>query len=116
MPWDVRSISEAVRLVSIKAIRAFSLLSFRIRPSLNCCGHEILSLREFVLVRRGRIEQQSRRMLRPGWKAAPYQATMDKPAQLPMLRNQKPTWAKAASLARDWQLYKLAERLAKLAP
>jgi DNA polymerase I len=38
-------------------------------------------------------------------------ATMNKSAPLPALRDQKPTWAKAAALARDWQLKKLAERL-----
>jgi DNA polymerase I len=42
-------------------------------------------------------------------------ATMDKRAPLPALGNQKPTWAKAASLARDWQLNKLADRLDGLA-
>jgi len=38
-------------------------------------------------------------------------ATMDKSAPLPALRDQKPTWTKAAALAGDWQLKKLAERL-----
>ena len=38
-------------------------------------------------------------------------ATMDKTAPLPPLRNQKPTWIKAAVLAREWQLNKLADRL-----
>jgi DNA polymerase-1 len=42
-------------------------------------------------------------------------ATMDRVAPLPPLRNQKPTWAKASKLARDWQLNKLAERLETLA-
>ena len=42
-------------------------------------------------------------------------ATMDKKAPLPPLRNQKPTWVKAAALARDWQLNKLADRLEGLA-
>jgi DNA polymerase I len=42
-------------------------------------------------------------------------ATMDKTAPLPPLRNQKATWAKAALLAREWQLNKLAERLQALA-
>src|SRR5436190_222769 len=36
-------------------------------------------------------------------------ATMDKSAPLPPLRDQKPSWAKAAALARNWQLNKLAE-------
>jgi hypothetical protein len=35
-------------------------------------------------------------------------ATMDKTAPLPPLRNQKPTCAKAAALARQWQLDKPA--------
>ncbi len=42
-------------------------------------------------------------------------ATMDKSAPLPPLRNQKPTWDKAAKLARSWNLKKLAERLEALA-
>jgi DNA polymerase-1 len=42
-------------------------------------------------------------------------ATMDKSAPLPALRSQKPTWAKGAALARDWQLKRLAERLEALA-
>jgi DNA polymerase I len=42
-------------------------------------------------------------------------ATMDKTAPLPSLRNQKPTWRKAAGLAREWQLNKLADRLDALA-
>jgi DNA polymerase-1 len=42
-------------------------------------------------------------------------ATMDKKAPLPPLRNQKPTWTKAAALAHHWQLNKLAERLEGLA-
>jgi DNA polymerase-1 len=41
-------------------------------------------------------------------------ATMDKAAPLPPLHNQKPTWAKASSLARDWHLNRLAERLDNL--
>ena len=42
-------------------------------------------------------------------------ATMDRKAPLPALRNQKPTWARAAALARHWQLNKLADRLDALA-
>jgi DNA polymerase-1 len=42
-------------------------------------------------------------------------ATMDASAPLPALRDQTPTWAKAAALARDWQLPRLAERLDELA-
>jgi DNA polymerase-1 len=42
-------------------------------------------------------------------------ATMDKAAPLPALRNQKPAWAKAATLARKWELGRLAERLENLA-
>lgn len=38
-------------------------------------------------------------------------ATMDKSAPLPQLRNQKPTWANAAAVARSLKLSKLAERL-----
>jgi DNA polymerase-1 len=42
-------------------------------------------------------------------------ATMDKSAPLPSLRNHKPTWTRAAGLARDWQLNRLADRLDALA-
>jgi DNA polymerase-1 len=39
---------------------------------------------------------------------------MDTKAPLPSLRNQEPTWHKAARLARDWQLNQLAKRLEEL--
>lgn len=42
-------------------------------------------------------------------------ATMDKTAPLPRLGNQKPSWDKAADLARRWELARLAERLERLA-
>lgn len=42
-------------------------------------------------------------------------ATMDRAAPLPSLRNQKPTWSKAAALAREWALDRLADRLEALA-
>jgi hypothetical protein len=42
-------------------------------------------------------------------------ATMDKSAPLPPLRSQRPTWTKAADLARQWDLKNLAERLERLA-
>jgi exodeoxyribonuclease III len=42
-------------------------------------------------------------------------ATMDANAPLPALRDQTPTWDKAAALARAWELNQLADRLAKLA-
>ena len=42
-------------------------------------------------------------------------ATMDRKAPLPSLKDQVPTWAKASSLARHWELNCLAERLAGLA-
>jgi len=42
-------------------------------------------------------------------------ATMNKKAQLPSLARQKPTFAKAATLARKWQLRQLAGRLEKMA-
>ena len=38
-------------------------------------------------------------------------ATMDRSAPLPSLRSQKPTWSKAAALARAWELNQLARRL-----
>ena len=42
-------------------------------------------------------------------------ATMDRSAPLPSLRAQAPTWERASSLAREWQLNRLADRLAALA-
>ncbi len=42
-------------------------------------------------------------------------ATMDKSAPLPPLDDQTPTWARAAALAREWELKRLADRLAALA-
>ena len=42
-------------------------------------------------------------------------ATMNKTAPLPPLRNQKPTWLKAADLSRQWELNGLADRLERLA-
>ncbi len=41
-------------------------------------------------------------------------ATMNKRAPLPSLRNQTPTWYKAAALAKEWQLNQLAKRLEEL--
>jgi exodeoxyribonuclease-3 len=41
-------------------------------------------------------------------------ATMDATAPLPSLSNQKPSWCKAAALAREWELKQLADRLEKL--
>lgn len=42
-------------------------------------------------------------------------ATMNRKAPLPGLQSQKPTWHKAAALAREWELNKLAVRLDELA-
>jgi 5'-3' exonuclease len=42
-------------------------------------------------------------------------ATMDRAAPLPDLRDQVPSWTKAAALARRWDLNRLAERLDALA-
>jgi DNA polymerase-1 len=41
-------------------------------------------------------------------------ATVDASAPLPPLDDQIPTWAEASTLARDWGLNGLADRLAKL--
>ena len=38
-------------------------------------------------------------------------ATMDRSAPLPPLKDQTPDWAKAAALAQEWELTRLAERL-----
>jgi DNA polymerase-1 len=42
-------------------------------------------------------------------------ATMNRRAPLPRLGNQKPTWERAAALAREWNLKQLAARLQELA-
>lgn len=42
-------------------------------------------------------------------------ASMNKKAPLPHLRDQKPTWGRAAALAREWGLNQLASRLEDLA-
>ena len=42
-------------------------------------------------------------------------ATMNRKAPLQSLRSQKPTWDKAAALAREWELNRLAGRLEELA-
>jgi 5'-3' exonuclease len=42
-------------------------------------------------------------------------ATMDASAPAPPLHDQMPSWAAAAALARDWELDRLADRLAALA-
>jgi DNA polymerase-1 len=42
-------------------------------------------------------------------------ATMDRKARLPRLPDQRPTWRKAAALARAWELNQLARRLDELA-
>jgi exodeoxyribonuclease-3 len=42
-------------------------------------------------------------------------ATMNRKARLPRLADQKPTWRKAAALAREWELKQLASRLEDLA-
>jgi DNA polymerase-1 len=42
-------------------------------------------------------------------------ATMDRSAPFPTLRSRKPTWHRAAALARTWQLNRLAERLEAMA-
>ena len=41
-------------------------------------------------------------------------ATMDASAPLPPLRDQTPTWGKAATLVREWELNRLADRLDEL--
>jgi DNA polymerase-1 len=39
---------------------------------------------------------------------------MDASAPLPALRDQTPTWGRAATLAREWELNRLADRLDEL--
>jgi hypothetical protein len=40
---------------------------------------------------------------------------MDKKAPLPSVARQKPTWEKAAALAKKWRLVQLAARLEEMA-
>jgi DNA polymerase-1 len=40
---------------------------------------------------------------------------MDAAAPIPALSDQRPTWDKAAALAREWELNRLADRLTELA-
>jgi DNA polymerase-1 len=42
-------------------------------------------------------------------------ATMDAAAPLPPIADQAPTWSRAAALARDWELNRLAQRFEDLA-
>ncbi|MBI1210688.1 MAG: exodeoxyribonuclease III [Alphaproteobacteria bacterium] len=42
-------------------------------------------------------------------------ATMDRTAPIPKLPDQKPNWARAAALMREWQINRLAERLEEIA-
>jgi DNA polymerase-1 len=42
-------------------------------------------------------------------------ATMDRTAPLPSVARQKPTWEKAAALAKKWRLVQLAARLEEMA-
>jgi DNA polymerase-1 len=42
-------------------------------------------------------------------------AAMDASAPIPALPDQRPTWDKAAALAREWELNRLADRLTELA-
>jgi hypothetical protein len=43
------------------------------------------------------------------------QITSREPLRLPTLHGQTPTWAKAAALAKEWELKRLADRLNALA-
>ena len=70
--------------------------------------HKYGSLEEALANGRFKDEAESLRLYR-------WIATMDKAAPIPSLDNQAPTWAKAASLAREWELNRLAERLDILA-
>lgn len=72
-----------------------------------------------VLLRRyGTLEQAlaDRRFPEQGEALLLYKriATMDAKAPLPVLRDQTPDWQRAAELAREWQLDRLARRLDEL--
>jgi exodeoxyribonuclease III len=73
-----------------------------------------------LLRRHGTLEKAIAAEMRLGLQADALRlykriATMDRKAPLPALRDQKPTWAQAAALARDWGLGRLADRLEALA-
>lgn len=63
-----------------------------------------------ALLKAGRFERQAKEL-----RLYRSIATMDKTAPLPALRNQTPTWVRAAELTHAWGLNKLAERLVGLA-
>jgi DNA polymerase I len=58
----------------------------------------------------GRFKEQADQLRLYRWIA-----TMDNAAPLPSLHDQTPTWAKAAALAMEWDLSRLADRLNTLA-
>jgi len=59
-----------------------------------------------AMLRAGRFRAQAERL-----RLFRSIATMNAKAPLPSLANQKPTWRKAAALAREWELKQLAKRL-----
>jgi exodeoxyribonuclease III len=63
-----------------------------------------------ALLREGRFASQAKELRQ--YRAI---ATMDRKAPLPSLRDQSPTWDKAAALAREWGLNQLADRFAAMA-
>lgn len=71
-----------------------------------------------LLHRYGTLEQAlaDRRLTAQADELKLYQkiATMDATAPLPALRDQTPNWDRAAALAREWDLDRLARRLAEL--
>jgi 5'-3' exonuclease len=63
-----------------------------------------------ALLKEGRFASQAKELRQ--YRAI---ATMDRKAPLPSLRDQTPTWDKAAALAREWGLNQLADRFAAMA-
>ena len=61
------------------------------------------------------LERQSHQLLGGEWRRIhAIDDRNDEQKALPSLRSQKPTWRKAAELAREWQLKQLAGRLEEL--
>jgi exodeoxyribonuclease-3 len=82
-------------------------------PGVGAAGAAAL-LRKYgsldALLEAGRFPQQAENLL-----LFRSIATMNRKARAPRVADQKPTWAKAAALAREWELKQLAGRLEELA-
>jgi DNA polymerase-1 len=82
-------------------------------PGVGAAGAAAL-LRKYgsldAILKAGRFPQQAENL-----KLFRSIATMNRKARAPRVADQKPTWAKAAALAQEWELKQLAGRLEELA-